>query len=94
MSTSFNVIARASTKDFYWSRAHKTFFGHVELFGSKMAIFGAPDSIELKSEKTGDIVGFVKRHIEHDYVQYGDTRGLGWFIDLNLVPGQLTKINL
>ncbi len=91
MSTSFEVIARASTKDFYWSAPFKTFFGHVDIFGAKMAVFGAPDSIELKSDKTGDILAFAKQHVDQDYVRYGDTKGLGMLIDLNLIPGQGTR---
>lgn len=86
--TSVEVIARASTKDFEWSPAFRTFFGHVSLFGSKMSVFGSPDVIELKSEKTGDILAFAKQHVDQDHVRYGDTKGLGVLIDLNLIPGQ------
>lgn len=89
--TSVEVIARASTKDFEWSPAFRTFFGHVSLFGSKMSVFGSPDVIELKSEKTGDVIAFVAKHVDQDYVQYDDTKGLGINIELNLIPGQALK---
>lgn len=89
--TSVEVIARASTKDFHWSPAFNTFFGHVSIFGSKMSVFGSPDVIELKSEKTGDVITFVSKHVEQDYVRYEDTKGLGLEIELNLIPGQSLK---
>lgn len=89
MSASFQVIARASTGDFKWSPQFRTFFGDVALFGSKMKVFGSPDVIELKSDKTGDIIAFALKYVEQDHVRYVDTRGYQMQIELNLNQGKI-----
>jgi hypothetical protein len=84
------VIARASTADFKWSPAFRTFYGVVGMFGSKMRVFGGPDYIELESEKTGKILEFKLHYVLEDEVLYKDTEGKGLEIALsNIVPSSI-----
>ena len=87
MAVNFKVIATASTDDFRWAAAFKTFFGSVDVFGSKMRVFGSPDLIDLTSSRTGKVVRFMTKHLDDTYATYEATDGSGLLVCLSL-PGQ------